>query len=296
MYPHENPLPPQTPPNPLAQHEPFPTPHFPSTTSLYPTNPSPPPFLPLLQPSSIIYIYIHIYIYLFMFLALAFFLCQHSKLQKKELATQFTMTLATQSSTFCHTHTTERLVSALWAVAATHSGGCLPFQPRRAGEAIEIDQIHPPEIMCGHGMHVVFICDAWSVHVKMMSCYAMPCMLTCMRDLFAVYRAPARSLDASSKANFNPAQARTREKLSCDQKTQRQESCRISHQSRRICPFGMSFLCQMHDLTNPIFIHQTASISGLRGLQPSPATMWAMRCSFGLQLNKRKWDKLRYMV
>ena len=61
MYPHENPLPPQTPPNPLAQHEPFPTPHFPSTTSLYPTNPSPPPFLPLLQPSSILYIHIYIF-------------------------------------------------------------------------------------------------------------------------------------------------------------------------------------------------------------------------------------------
>ena len=41
---------------------------------------------------------------------------------------------------------------------------------------------------------------------------------------------------------------------------------------------------------------QTASISGLRGLQASPATMWAMRCSFGLQLNQRKWDKLRYVV
>ena len=129
------------------------------------------------------------------------------------------------------------------------------FSLAEQGKAIEIDQIHPPEIMCAHGMHVVFICDAWSVHVNVMSCYAMPCMLTCMRDLFAVYRAPARSLDASSKANFNPAQARTCEKLSCDQKTQRQESCRISHQSRRICPFGMSFLCQMHDLANPIFIH-----------------------------------------
>ena len=63
-----------------------------------PRTPPHPPFPPYYSPVAS---YKYIFIYLFMFLALAFFLCQHSKLQK-ELATLFTMTLATQSSTFSH--------------------------------------------------------------------------------------------------------------------------------------------------------------------------------------------------